>query len=242
MSGKRIFTKEELAEFSKDCMDLALEALEKGDVEKAKKWCRKQKETKDCIHDLYLHWITALLSTIYDRWGEESAVSVLKETSCLGPSGWSSPFLAERDRLIKEKGMRGWIEYIMDVWRQHTMHTPPGMTMEEDDEKFILTMNPCGSGGRLINMGAYDGAFGYRKLKKAGPHTWGEENVPIYCAHCPIVHEAYPVNVAGPGAQFWIHASPFPKKPGDPCIYYIYKDPTKIPAKYYDRIGKKKPA
>ena len=105
MSGKRIFTKEELADFSKDCMDLALEALEKGDVEKARKWCRKQKETKDCIHDLYLHWITALLSTIYDRWGEESAVSVLKETSCLGPSGWSAPFLAERERLLKEKGI-----------------------------------------------------------------------------------------------------------------------------------------
>ena len=95
---------------------------------------------------------------------------------------------------------------------------------------------------QVLGVGQSNVSHHLGKLKKAGPHTWGEENVPIYCAHCPIVHEAYPVNVAGPGAQFWIHASPFPKKPGDPCIYYIYKDPTKIPAKYYDRIGKKKPA
>ena len=60
----------------------------------------------------------------------------------------------------------------------------PGTTFEEDDEKIILTMKQCGSGGRLINKGAYEGPHAYRKFKKAAPYTWGEEGLPIYCGHC----------------------------------------------------------
>jgi Tfp pilus assembly protein PilF len=70
---KRIFTDEKRKEFSKDCMQLALEALEKGDIEKAKYWCRRQDETKNIIHDLYMTWVTALMSYIHEHMGEEEA-------------------------------------------------------------------------------------------------------------------------------------------------------------------------
>jgi hypothetical protein len=231
----RIFTKEELQEFSKDFMGLAMEALEKGDIEKAKEWIRRSDQTKDVIHDLYLQWITALLSHIYDNHGEDAAVRAVRDTATAGQSGWALPFMKAKETLLREKGFKGYIEFLVDVWRQHSMY--PGTTFEEDDEKITLTMKQCGSGGRLINMGAYEGPFGYRKLKKAGPHTWGEEDLPLYCSHCSWVHEIAPLMYGGEGAQLWVHASPFPKKPGDPCIYYFYKDPKKIPEKYYKRIG-----
>ena len=64
---------------------------------------------------------------------------------------------------MAEKGLKGYVQWIVDLWRQHSMY--PGTTFEEDDEKIILHMKQCGSGGRLINMGAYEGPFGYRKLK-----------------------------------------------------------------------------
>jgi hypothetical protein len=235
--NKRLFTDAELREFSKDFTKLAMEALEEGDTEKAKRWLRRHDQTKDIIHDLYLHWITALLSHIYDHYGEDASVRAVRETATQGQSGWSLPFLKVREQMLgnEEIGMRGYIEFLVDVWRQHSMY--PGFRVEEDDEKFIWTMDPCGSGGRLINMGAYEGPYGYRKLKKAGPHTWGETDVPIYCTHCPWVHEIAPLMFGGEGAQLWVHASPFPKKPGDQCVYHIYKDPTKIPDKYYERIG-----
>lgn len=234
--ANRIFTDAELKDFQKDCMDLALEAIEKGDLKKAKYWCRKQTETKDLIHDLYLHWVTALLSHVHEKFGEDAAVVACRDTA----RNFSIPFARKKAEITKEGGLRPWIEIIIDLWRQHTMY--PGFRIEEDDEKFILTMNPCGSGGRLINMGAYDGALGYKKLKKAGPHTWGETDVPIYCSHCPWVHEIFPIQEVGQGGQLWVHAVPFPKKPGDPCVYHIYKDPKDIPAKYYERIGLRKEA
>jgi hypothetical protein len=235
MAKKRLFTKKELDEFSKDFMGLTVEALEKGDIEKAKYWVRRQDATKDFIHDLFLHWIAGLLSHIYDNWGEDAAARAVRETAGHGQSGFSIPSALNKQKVIKEGGLKAYIQLLIDVWRQHSMY--PGTTVEEDDEKIILKMKQCGSGGRLINMGAYEGPFGYRKLKNPGPHTWGEKDLPIYCAHCPIVHEIVPLQYFGEGAQLHVHASPFPKKPGDPCIYHIYKDPKNIPDKYYERIG-----
>jgi hypothetical protein len=231
----RLFTEEELEAFSKDFLGLAIDALEAGDKDKAVYWMRKQDVNKDAIHDLYVNWITGLLSHIYDNYGEDNAVRAVRETACYGQSGWALPILKVKEQIIAEKGLKGFIEWVIDLYREHAMH--PGFAVEEDDEKVILILKQCGSGGRLIDAGAYsDAPFGYRKLKKAGPHTWGEENLPIYCSHCAVVHEIAPLFYGGEGAQFWVQASPFPKNPGDPCIYHIYKDPKNIPDKYYERI------
>jgi len=225
----RIFSEEELLEFSKDNMDLALEAIEAGDLEKARYWCRRESETKNIIHDLYMHWVAALLSYIHEKQGEEAAVEVISRE--LAPRACNEEFLAEKKRAIEEKGLREWVNWCIGMARQHASF--PGLTVEEDDEKIIITLNPCGSGGRLLESG-------YSNLTKAGPYTWGESDIPIYCSHCPWAHEILPIKLVGQGSQLWVHASPFPKKPGDPCIHYIYKNPKDIPEKYYKRLGMKK--
>ena len=233
--NNRLFSEQELETMTKDFMGLCMEALEAGDIEEAKKWVRKQDETKDVIHDLYVHWSAALLSHIYENWGEGAAVKAVRDTAAHGQSGWAIPMAKLKQQMLQEQGLKAYIEWVIDMWRQHSMY--PGTTVEEDDEKIIINMKQCGSGGRLINMDAYSGPMGYKKLKKAGPHTWGEEDLPIYCSHCPMVHEIAPVQYFGRGSQFWVHAAPFPKKPGDPCILHIYKNPDDIPESYYERIG-----
>ena len=61
----------------------------------------------------------------------------------------------------------------------------------------------------------------------------------LYCAHCceilekkPVQEFGYPVRVVDP-----------PQYPNTDvkCKWYIYKDPDKVPEKYYKRIGEKKP-
>ncbi len=228
---KRVFSEEKLKEFSKDFMGLAMEALDAGDIERAKYWIRRQDQTKDTLHDLYLHWVTALLDRIYKRWGEDEVVESLRETV----RQWVVPFARLKAQLLEKGGIAAYMEFLIDALRQHSMY--PNLTVQEDDEKFILTMQPCGSGGRLIDSGAYEGPLGYAKLEKAGPHTWGETGVPIYCAHCPWAQEILPVSEVGEGMQLWVHASPFPKKPGDPCVQYVYKEARHVPHRFYERIG-----
>ena len=231
---EKLFSDDELARMSKDFMGLCMEALEAGDIEQAKHWVRKQDETKDAIHDLYLHWVTALLSHIYEHWGEDASVRALKDTAVNSQAGWAIPLAHLKKQMLDEKGLKAYVEWVIDLWRQHSMY--PGTHVEEDEEKITIHMKQCGSGGRLINMGAYEGPGAYKKLKKAGPHTWGETDLPIYCAHCPVVHEIAPIQHVGRGGQLWVHASPFPKKKGDPCIHHIYKNPKDIPEHYYERI------
>jgi hypothetical protein len=232
----RVFSERELQDFAKDCMDLALESIEAGDLEKARYWCRREAETKNDMHDIYMDWVAALLSYICDENGEAAAVQVIRNLMVAKIS--NAEFVAEKQRLIKEEGLSAWVNWCVEMARQH--HSYPGLTVEEDDEKIIITLNPCGSGGRLIAMGLFEGDRGYRKLREPGPHTWGEADLPIYCAHCPWAHEIVPIELGGQGAQLWVHAAPFPKKPGDPCIHHIYKNPADIPAKYYERLGMKK--
>lgn len=235
--GKRLFTEEQLEEFSKDHMGLAMEALARDDIEKAKHWLRRHDGVKDIMHDIFLNWVAGLLSYIYDRFGEDAAVHAIRDTVGSGQSSWGIQGGLQRKQLIetfgREEGLKAWIEFFVEAWREHAMY--PGATFEEDDEKIILTNRQCGSGGRLINKRAYEGPFAYRRIKKAAPYTWGEEDMPIYCGHCPWAHEIFPIVYTG--EPLWVHVEPFPKKPGDPCIFHIYKDPKDIPEKYFQRLG-----
>jgi hypothetical protein len=82
----------------------------------------------------------------------------------------NAEFIAEKKRLIKEEGLKAWVTWCVEMARRH--HSYPGLTVEEDDEKIMITHNPCGSGGRLIAMGMFKGEKAYRKLPGPGPHTW----------------------------------------------------------------------
>jgi hypothetical protein len=229
-----IFSKEELDEFSKDYIELAIEALDSGDTAKARKYLVRQNEIKNFLHDSYLNWIVRLMTLIYEQWGEDAAVAAVRKTV--------EPFAtvgAMKHEIVKEGGLRAWIEQSIDIWRVHASY--PGLTVTEDDEKVTINLAPCGSGGQLINAGLFEGDTPqYARLKKPGPHTWGETEVPVYCSHCSLVHEIMPMEGYGQGAQLWVHGGPFPKRPGDPCVHHYYKDPSKIPAKYYERFNKAK--
>lgn len=226
-SSEMLFTQDELDEMGKGFNQLALEALEKGDTEKAKYWIQKNEETKYAIHDMYMHWITAILSEIYDRMGLEGYLEILRTSL--------RDIQEPKYYFKKEADLKTLVQGAVGAWKHHCGE----FTVEEDDEKITMKHQPCGSGGRLINEGAYDGENGYRRLKEPGPHTWGKENIPIYCSHCVQAHMILGIELLGKGHELWVHDydKPFPQKPGDSCIHYFYKDPDKTPHKYYEYIG-----
>lgn len=59
----------------------------------------------------------------------------------------------------------------------------------------------------------------------------------LYCSHCSLVNEILPIENFG----YPNRITEYPENPGDPCTWYIYKDPDDIPEEYYTRIGKTKP-
>ena len=60
--------------------------------------------------------------------------------------------------------------------------------VDEDDEKIALSFR-CGSGGKLIDDGAYEGDDAYLTLREVAGRTFMRDELPVYCAHCSVNNE-----------------------------------------------------
>ncbi len=104
------------------------------------------------------------------------------------------------------------------------------ITLTEDDEKWMLSYHPCGSGGRLWMMGKMG------LTQKPHPWSWSRKGVPYYCAHCAMGKEIIPIELRGYPIRIHVPG----EKPGDPCVQFFYKKPELIPEEYFARVGKAK--
>lgn len=220
----REWTDEQLAEMAKRTIDKAFDAVDAGDAKKAKEMIQLMYDQFVHLHDGSMVWIAGLLTWIYKRHGAEGA------------------FDAEREAHAKEAKLvflppekTDWKSTVIRMSSELQGHVHQYMKLEEDDEKVVLTNTPCGSGGRLIQMGAYSEDVGLARIEEPGPYTFGTPDFPIYCLHCPLFN----MNAIDETGDFNFINNP----PGDgkSCQFIFYKDKKDIPEEYYKRIGREKP-
>ena len=112
------------------------------------------------------------------------------------------------------------------------------LRVEEDAEKFTITQDACGSGGRMLRDGLYEGEKPeLLRITKAQPMTFGRENFPVYCAHCAVWNAILPTEWYG--RIHWAFTPP--PTPHAPCVLRVYKDREAIPEEFYRAVGKEKP-
>jgi hypothetical protein len=225
--NEKIFNNQEIAAMEKLTVERVIEAIEAGDKDEAKKLAQRMYNEFFSMHDLYRDWIGAMLSFVARRWGDDA----LEEVMDAGVKSWWLPNLAkfpQEPEKLKQRirmfagGLHG--------------HLQP-LHIEEDDEKVVIQMRPCGSGGRLMLEGKYEGADALVTLKGKRPLTYGRETFPVYCAHEPIMEMQ---DIKANGAPFVV-VEPAHEIGREHCNFIIYKDRAKVPAKYYERLGLKKP-
>jgi hypothetical protein len=223
MKNKRVFTDKELEEMGKRTLDLLREAIDSGDKEKAKDLAQRMYKEFNYLHDGYFTWVTGLQTYIYQKMGVDAVEEAERQAHTIEsriafiPSG-ETDFRSRVQNLAG--GLRG--------------HLQP-ITVAEDDEKVTITMEPCGSGERLIQMGGYE--EGLAKVKEPHQITWGMEDFPLYCVHCPVM-EALDIENNGDFTFCHFVSDPIGE---EHCQFVFYKDPANIPEEFYTRIGKKKP-
>jgi hypothetical protein len=226
MTQKRLFTEEELKELTKTGLQQILEAVKAGDPEKADEVIRRVHGEYQRTHDLYRDWITALLSFIGRRYGDE----VLREAY---EESFTPALKPVMERLLKQGLTRAAIEGIAAALRGHL---GAYAKIEEDNEKLTFHM-PCPSGGSLMNEGRYEPPFNFMKVKKAQPMTYGRADFPVYCVHCTF-QDSLPIDWFG--RPLWL-MDPAEEIGKVPCLRYVYKKPEDIPERFYKRLGKKRP-
>src|SRR5439155_17058341 len=176
-------------EMEKRTVDRLIEAIDAGDPEKAKQIARRMYNEFLSMHDLYRNWTTAMMSKIGRRFGD----AVLEQLMTVGVKSWWLPnleklpdgpeALPQRVKMFVA-GLRG--------------HLQP-LHIEEDEEKVVIQMRPCGSGGRLILEGKYEGPDAMLTVKGKQFLTYGRDSFPVYCAHEPVMERQ---DIEAHGAPF----------------------------------------
>jgi len=233
MNSERWFDPEELREMARPTMDRAIEALDRGDIDEARALCKAMRHEWRFLHDLMVEGTLGLIDFIQRRLGEDAVGDAWGESM---ERGW------RRDtELITSQDRRRTLEALAATWRAHsTSGVGPdagSFTIEEDDEKFTFSLHPCGSGGRLVRLGRYEGESGYGVTREAHDWSFGRKDFPLYCTHCTFMNESLPIK--------WYGAPLYPLDPPqdyrrDPCRWYWYKDPADIPERFWQRYGARK--
>jgi hypothetical protein len=225
MKKKRVFTDQELKEMGTRTLDLVIEAIDAGDKDKAKELANRMYKEFNFLHDGYMFWVSGLLTHIYKNYGIDAVEAAEREAHTIEARGVFKP--------PEKTDIRSLVEHLASGLRGHLQP----ITIEEDDEKISLTMQPCGGGERIIQKGGYEPEIGLAKVKDPHRITWGMKDFPIYCVHSPVMEMLQIENTGQFGAAH-IVSDPMCQ---ESCQFVLYKNPADMPEEFYTRIGKKKP-
>ncbi|HEV2980969.1 MAG TPA: hypothetical protein VGX51_06025 [Solirubrobacteraceae bacterium] len=230
----RWFSDQDLERLSRPTMDRAIEAIDAGELEQARRLCDEMKHEWQMLHDLMASGVLDLVSFIQQRLGDEAVAEAWTESMS---RGWRR----HHDAIVALE-RRELVELLAATWRAHSCSgvgpNPGSFTITEDDEKVTFTMNPCGSGQRLVRNGAYEGLPDGGVTREAHDWSYDRKGFPLYCTHCTFMNESLPIQWSG----YPLYPSDPPEDYAkDPCTWYWYKDPDAIPERHWERYGAVKP-
>lgn len=221
---KREFTDQELENMGKLTLDLITHAIESGDLKEAKGLSKRMYQEFMFMHDLYRDWITALMTYIYEKHGQEELYQAMQKAV--------STYLKRTVELKNKLSFRQYIEMLIAGVRGH------GQPLEiyEDNEKIVVKGNKC-AGQQLLKNGAYAPPCNFTLIKEPHDLTFNMTEFPIYCCHAPIQEQ---LSIDWIGEPIYI-SMPKDKMAVEPCECIIYKNRKNIPREVYTRVGREKP-
>lgn len=225
---------DEPAEVGVSTLKQAYDAMDRGDLDEAKRITEYARLEWQVVHDMYVNWSWSFFTYIAENYGEQELEKAMRKV--LG-----SYYKARYDKAMAAD-VKTQLQLTVEGLRGHLMG--PGRQGEievvEEKDRYVLKLDPCGSGGvarQRVEGGKEPRPELFGFSQKASALTWGKERVCHYCSHCAMVNEILAIENYGHPMRI----TEYPKRAEDACIWYIYKDPKEIPAEYYERVGKKAP-
>jgi len=214
-----------------------LRSLASNNLVSTADWLDRMRLEFKIPHELLVAWIQDLLSYCAATWGEEAVLETILHTH---QSIWGDRYAAW-DRMtpwekvaLTVEGMRG--GHFSGAKRRGDV------IVREEDDRFVIAFDPCGSGG-VLRRGDPETGRGPYPITEHGtnhtPHlwTWQKTGVHWYCAHCAIAMEWLPGRTRGHPLRPLDHVL----DPGAPCVWYVYKDERQTRDYHYSRTGLVKP-
>jgi hypothetical protein len=187
-------------------------------------------ETWATAHDRHLQEVADLVDRVVQAWGEQRLGELWADLQAEGSAfyratyGPDHPWDGSAARLIQVaiEGMHG---HLGGPARRGDV------TVTEHPDRVALSFHTCGSGGRILaaeRNGVVEGVHDF---------AWSTPGVCRYCVHCCVLQQLTPIDDFGYPARV---IDP-PTRPGEPCTWTVYRDPSLVPAEAYERVGRTKP-
>ena len=203
------------------------------------------------LHDRGADFQSGMLAFVARRFGESAIHDAY--TSVL------EPYLQERykpfdvrERPYEETLFRN-IYLSVEAMRGHLCGPARDgdVEIDEDDNRIVISFDPCGSGGRSQRGDPVEGTgprpeppYDFGVTTEEHDWAWNEKGVCYYCAHCCFALEYWPAKTWGHPLRI-VDSPLYPDETSGPnpkkCTWTIYKSIEAIPAEAYERIGMKKP-
>ena len=170
--------------------------------------------------------MSSLLSHVYHEYGVDTLNQCLRYSS---EKGWM-PWMMEDITHDAKTRLQDWTR-LLAVGNFATF------LITEDDEKFVITQNPCGSCGRQQQDGRYDPPWHLAVIKEPHPITFTRGNVTAYRTHIAVMHTIMPIERIG--APWPVIQCPRTK--ADKCQILLYKNPRQAAPEHYAMVGMQGP-
>jgi hypothetical protein len=210
------------------------------------------KETWRQCHDRDVDHTYGLMSEIVKRLGE-GAIGPMWDKVLLPLFTWRYEKF-DIDKHAWAEGLETLMLVACEAMRGHLVGPERTGDFEliETDDRYILRFDPCGSGGRTIRGDWIEGTPArmeppYNWTVSQEEHTWNHNTKGVchYCTHCIRLMEEWPMDRFGYPVRV-IDPPTYPDTNRDPavrqkCQWQMFKDPTKVPEEYYERVGRTRP-
>ncbi len=231
--GQTLFSAEERVALTRTRVQQAEERLARGDTDLAPLLEGQRKEWQPW-HDFVVVWLAHFYAIALELGGADYLDELLSQT-------YAPAFVAGFPRY----GAMNDEELVSEIARTWNYHCAD-FRLHEEDDRFVFTLDPCGSGGRLFRGTMWRDLFHYGAPLSPlvdAPHPIGflRAQAPSYCTHCAASNRAQLERAADPKTPlFFVIDGHAQQRPGMPCRTYVYKtgaDRGRIDPALFAQIG-----
>jgi hypothetical protein len=206
------------------------------------------KESWRRIHDRDVDHVYGLMNEIVARFGEKTLEEMWEET--VGGLFRMRYAKFDIDVLPWSESVGTNLYLAFEAMRGHLVG--PGrdgtMEFEEDEDRYTFRFDPCGSGGHLVRGDdevegtppRMEPPYGWAVLQEEHDFGWNTKGVCLYCTNCCVVMQQKPMEAFGYPVRV-VEPPTYPATAHVKCTWHVYKDPAKVPARYYESVGRQKP-
>jgi hypothetical protein len=215
-------------------------------------------ETRAILADIHRRWVTlhdhdvdhiyGLMDAIVRRFGEETMRDVWE--FMIGGLFTTRYAKFDTEQYSWEESLETNVYLALEAMRGHLVG--PGrrgnIEFEEDDERYTFRFDPCGSGGHLVRGDReveetpprMEPPYGWAVLEEEHDFGWNKKGVCLYCTNCCVAMQLKPIETFGYPVRV-VEPPTYPDRKDAKCTWHVYKDPRKVPERYYADVGRTKP-